>query len=135
MRAWWNWQTHQLEGPSRNVTAKLACPPRFVADAARQIRMTNCYVYILQSHRDHRHYVGITNHLGERFERHNEGRVKSTKGRIPFSLVHFEIFPDYEGARRREKFLTSSTGRRWIVWFLKDKANCASVVELADTPA
>ncbi len=87
------------------------------------------YVYVLQSRKDLKLYVGITNDVKQRFLRHNEGRVKSTKNRAPFSLVHQEIFTDRKTARSREKFLKSGNGRKVLEKVL------ARVVELADTPA
>ena len=86
-------------------------------------------LYVLQSLKDKSFYTGITDNLEQRLKRHNNGRVKSTKSRLPFNLVHFEIFPNYESARKREKFLKSHRGRSFLKHFR------ARVVELADTPA
>ena len=52
-------------------------------------------VYVLRSLKDGRHYVGITSRpLDERLQRHNAGRVRSTKGRRPLVLAHSENHPE-----------------------------------------
>ncbi|MBN1106301.1 MAG: GIY-YIG nuclease family protein [Deltaproteobacteria bacterium] len=48
-------------------------------------------------------YVGSTQDLTERLERHNQGRSKYTKGKRPWELVHQETFPDRSSATRRER--------------------------------
>ena len=77
--------------------------------------MNNCCVYVLRSSHDDKFYVGITNNLKDRVNRHNEGRVASTQARAPFSLIHAEDFGDYQSARRREKFLKSGSGRVYLM--------------------
>lgn len=37
------------------------------------------FVYILQSVKDHSYYIGSTQDLSSRIERHNQGRSKYTK--------------------------------------------------------
>lgn len=44
------------------------------------------YVYILQSLKDLRTYVGYSSDIERRIKEHNSGRVKSTKHRKPFKL-------------------------------------------------
>ncbi len=70
------------------------------------------YVYILRSLADGRRYVGMTSMaIEKRLARHNSGRVKSTKGRRPFELLHVESHPSASEARVREKFLKAGLGR------------------------
>jgi len=45
------------------------------------------FVYILESLKDGTYYVGSTNHLSDRVERHNQGRSKYTKNRGPWVVV------------------------------------------------
>ncbi|MCA0235243.1 MAG: GIY-YIG nuclease family protein [Bacteroidetes bacterium] len=47
------------------------------------------YVYILFSQLTGKFYVGQTNHLGNRIERHNQGQVSSARNGRPWKLVHF----------------------------------------------
>ena len=60
------------------------------------------YVYVLQSLKDFRTYVGVTGNFERRFELHNLGRVVSTKYRVPFRLLFKEEFVDSKDAKSRE---------------------------------
>jgi len=60
------------------------------------------YVYILQSLKDGSYYVGSTNNLEDRVERHNEGRSLYTKGKRPWKLVYSERYEDRPSAVNRE---------------------------------
>ncbi len=72
------------------------------------------YVYILQSHKDNFFYTGYTTNLKERLNKHNNGEVKSTKNRRPFSLVYFEGCLNQQDATHREKYLKTSYGKRYL---------------------
>lgn len=78
------------------------------------------YVYILLSHTDGEFYIGCTNNLKLRIEMHNEGKVKSTKGRIPFKLICYEAFLNKHDAFIREKWLKSGWGFNQIRKILKN---------------
>ncbi|MDD3487645.1 MAG: GIY-YIG nuclease family protein [Candidatus Moranbacteria bacterium] len=45
------------------------------------------YIYVLKSKKDRMLYTGSTKDLRKRFADHNNGKVFSTKSRIPFELV------------------------------------------------
>ncbi len=45
------------------------------------------YVYILQSEKDKKFYVGYSEDLEMRLRLHNNGRIKSTKNRRPFKSI------------------------------------------------
>jgi putative endonuclease len=51
---------------------------------------TYFYVYVLQSGKDSNFYVGYTNDLRQRLGVHQSGRVKSTKNRLPVTLIYWE---------------------------------------------
>ena len=68
------------------------------------------YVYILQSLKDGRYYIGETSNVEERLKFHNSGRQRSTKNRIPFRIVLTEEYPDREEALKREKQIKSWKG-------------------------
>jgi len=58
-----------------------------LARAAVEGALTMWYVYVLRSCADGKQYIGMTSQsLEERLRRHSAGRVKSTKGRQPFTL-------------------------------------------------
>ncbi|OGY98539.1 MAG: endonuclease [Candidatus Liptonbacteria bacterium RIFCSPLOWO2_01_FULL_56_20] len=61
------------------------------------------YVYILQSNRTKKYYVGYTHDLETRLRYHNSGRTVSFKKHIPLEIVRVEEYPLYEEARRRER--------------------------------
>ena len=46
------------------------------------------FVYILQSEKDGIYYVGSTQDLDARIERHNQGRSNYTKAKCPWELVY-----------------------------------------------
>jgi putative endonuclease len=78
------------------------------------------YVYVLHSDRDGLLYTGATGDLKERVEQHNSGRVISTKGRLPVRLVYYEACLSQTDAFRREKYLKSGPGKRYLRNRLKD---------------
>ena len=61
------------------------------------------FVYILQSLKDGSYYVGSTQDLDERINRHNGGRSKYTKTKRPWKLVYSEEFPGRSAAAIREQ--------------------------------
>lgn len=60
------------------------------------------YVYILKSLKDNNLYIGSTNNLSRRLKEHNEGKVFSTKGRIPFEIIYYEAYKSESDVRKRE---------------------------------
>ena len=72
------------------------------------------YVYILRSAKDSKFYVGWTNDLRNRIQQHNAGKVFSTKSRLPLILVYYEACLTREDAKRREKYLKTAWGKRYI---------------------
>ncbi len=72
------------------------------------------YVYILQSQKDRYFYVGYTKNLIERLQKHNKGKVESTKKRAPLELVYWEGCLNQKDAVKREKYLKTAWGKRYI---------------------
>jgi len=56
----------------------------------------------------------MTNDIGRRVTEHNTGKHPYTKRHIPWVLIHSEEFDTRESARKREKYLKSAAGRRYI---------------------
>jgi putative endonuclease len=73
-----------------------------------------CYVYVLLSGSDRQFYVGLTRDLLPRLEAHNRGLVNSTKRRRPFQLVYWEGCLNESDAAKREKYLKTAWGKRYI---------------------
>jgi len=63
------------------------------------------YVYVLKSKKDGKFYIGSTNNLRKRLKEHNDGKVFSTKSRIPFELIYYEAYKSEKDARKRESNL------------------------------
>ncbi|MBI4053962.1 MAG: GIY-YIG nuclease family protein [Candidatus Doudnabacteria bacterium] len=57
-------------------------------------------------------YIGFTNSLKKRLEEHRESRSCATEFRLPCQLIYFEGCLDERDARRREKYLKITQGRR-----------------------
>ena len=72
------------------------------------------YVYVLVSETDGMMYTGCTRDLRKRFELHQAGRVASTAKRLPLKLVYYEACLDERDAFRREKYLKTTYGKRYI---------------------
>jgi putative endonuclease len=73
-----------------------------------------CYVYVLRSSKDGQFYVGLTRDLRTRLQLHNNGKVPSTRNRIPFELVYWEGCLNEHDAAMREKYLKTAWGKRYI---------------------
>ncbi|MCK4311132.1 MAG: GIY-YIG nuclease family protein [Candidatus Cloacimonetes bacterium] len=72
------------------------------------------YVYVLLSEKDGEFYTGYTKDLKQRFERHCNGRVESTKNRRPLKLIYFEGCLTQQDATHREKYLKSFHGKMFL---------------------
>lgn len=72
------------------------------------------YVYMLRSIRDGRFYTGYTTNLEKRLGEHNAGKVFSTKNRYPLELMYYEACRHKEDALRRERYLKTTYGKRYI---------------------
>lgn len=72
------------------------------------------YIYILKSVKNEHYYTGQTKNLENRLALHNSGQVKSTKRYRPWRLVYQEKYLNRNTAVKREKYLKSHTGRKWL---------------------
>ena len=68
------------------------------------------YVYILQSLKDLRYYIGETHNVEQRLTFHNSGKQRSTRNRTPFKIVLTEEYQTREQALKREKQIKSWKG-------------------------
>ena len=78
------------------------------------------YNYVLQSKKNKSLYVGYTNDLRERLKEHNRGLNKATKPFKPWKLIYYEACLDEEDAKRRERYLKTTQGRRLLKRRLKE---------------
>lgn len=56
----------------------------------------------------------MTENLEDRIKRHNSGYNKSTKKYKPYKLIYTECCENGRQAREREKFLKSTSGKRFL---------------------
>jgi putative endonuclease len=72
------------------------------------------YTYVLLSDQSGRFYTGYTADLRQRLREHHRGRVRWTASRQPVRLVYYEACLSPDDALRRERFLKSGTGKRYL---------------------
>lgn len=71
------------------------------------------YVYVLMCS-DKKPYIGCTENLKERINRHKKGHVPATKPRLPIKLISYFAFPNKFVAFNFEKYLKSGSGRAFM---------------------
>ncbi len=76
-------------------------------------------IYVLESMKDNKRYIGFTINLKQRIRQHQEGESFSTRYRRPFKLIYAELCTNKEDAVRREKYLKETGGRRFLAKRLK----------------
>lgn len=94
------------------------------------------YVYLLESVPTKELYTGFTTNLKERLAEHNSGKESSTKRYAPWRCIYCELCVNEADARRREKYLKTSQGRRLIKrrlkeYFFQSRAKRNSTTEYA----
>jgi putative endonuclease len=77
------------------------------------------YIYVLESLVDGKRYIGYTHDLKRRLEEHGKGKSFSTKFRLPFKLIYYEGCLHSEDAKRRENYLKTSQGAKFLGLRLK----------------
>ena len=78
------------------------------------------YVYVLISEKDGKLYTGSTDDLRRRIAEHSAGYSKSTMHRRPLKLIYYEACLLESDARRREHYLKSGMGKKYIRTRLND---------------
>jgi predicted GIY-YIG superfamily endonuclease len=77
-------------------------------------------VYVLLSLKDKATYVGMALDAVKRLREHNAGKNRYTKAHIPWKIIYTESHPDWAAARIREKYLKSTTGKKWLAKHLSN---------------
>lgn len=70
-------------------------------------------VYVLKDDSG-KFYKGLTNNLERRLKEHKNGHTITTSRMANLKVVYTETFKDFESARKRELYLKSAAGRRFI---------------------
>ncbi len=77
------------------------------------------YVYILKL-KSNQLYTGITADLKRRIKEHELGKVEATKFKRPIKLIHYEAYLLKSDALRREKYLKTTEGKRFLKQQIRD---------------
>jgi putative endonuclease len=78
-------------------------------------RLIMFFVYILLSEKSNRFYVGQTQDLENRFQRHNKMLVRSTKNGVPWRLVHvFDVVSRSEAVVLERK-IKARGAKRYLI--------------------
>lgn len=77
------------------------------------------YLYLLLL-KNKKIYTGVTDDLKRRMQEHKNGKVISTKNIRPIRLIHYEAYLFKSDALRREKYLKTTEGKRFLKQQLKD---------------
>jgi len=83
-------------------------------------KMRMYYVYVLQSLKDGKQYIGFSRNLKRRMQEHKSGGSESTKKRLPFRLVFYEAFVCESDTRRREHYFKTTKGKKTLKMMLRE---------------
>ena len=72
------------------------------------------YTYILKSEKNGSYYYGSTQDIEQRLRNHNSGKVRYTKGHMPYKVHYFEVYQTRKESMRREKFFKTIDGYNWL---------------------
>ena len=59
-------------------------------------------------------YKGLTNNLSRRLAEHKRGKIKTTRKMLNLRIVYSEEYDSFRDARKREKYLKTAAGRRFL---------------------
>ena len=84
------------------------------------------FVYIIQSNKDFSFYIGQTNDLDSRLNKHNDGLSKYTSSKVPWRLVYFEMHITRAEAIKREKEIKSKKSKKYLEYLISNKFSWVS---------
>ena len=71
------------------------------------------YVYVLKD-KNGKFYKGLTNNLERRLKEHRNGSTITTRKMENVEITYTEEFETFDEARKRELYLKSAAGRRFL---------------------
>jgi len=77
------------------------------------------YTYLLKL-KNGQIYTGSTSNLKRRFAEHAHGRVASTRNYLPAKIILYEAYVLKSDAERREKYLKTTEGKRFLRQQIRD---------------
>lgn len=86
------------------------------------------YTYLLESKTDGTLYIGLTNNVTARLERHNKGMESYTKTKLPWELLFYAAFRTRVEAASFEKYLKSGSGKEFVRKRITRSSNLSSGV-------
>jgi len=79
------------------------------------------YVYILQSEKNGRFYIGSTSNINHRIKVHKSGGVRATKGMLPVNLLLAQEYSTFQEARSIEIRLKRFKRKDYLERIIRDK--------------
>ncbi|HBD01959.1 TPA: hypothetical protein DCZ17_00380 [Candidatus Collierbacteria bacterium] len=86
------------------------------------------YTYVLQSQVNGKLYVGYSSNLRRRLQEHKQKKVHTTYRMKNVELIHYEAYKSQTDARRREKYLKTTQGKRMLKIMLADSLKISDYV-------
>ena len=105
--------------PTR-FTVGVPHPRRYSRGVGTQYILYMTYVYILESTKDGRYYIGSTKNLDDRLRHHKSGLTYSTKRFGGVKLVFRQKFPSLKEARYIEKKLKNLKRKDYLKKIIED---------------
>jgi putative endonuclease len=78
------------------------------------------YVYVIWDSESRKFYIGYTQNIDRRISEHKRDACHTTQRYAEKSLVYYEAFKCETDARRRERYLKSSNGRKGLKLILRE---------------
>ena len=91
------------------------------------------YVYFLQSLKNNKYYIGVTDNVKRRLYEHNQGLSKYTRSLRPLELKRVERFKSINEAYAREKFIKNKKSRKIIELIIKSSPDVLAPQEHRDS--
>jgi putative endonuclease len=85
----------------------------------KNMKLKYC-VYVLESQKDHKLYIGQSSNLKQRLSEHHRGNSKSTAPRRPLKLIFCEYFLSKTDALRRERYFKTTAGKKALKLMLRE---------------
>ena len=109
MPGWWNGRHKGLPARGRSASGG-----KIHGEMNTDSLKSGPGAYVLVGDHGQYMYKGSARDLRKRVTDHMRGKVGRTKNRRPLALIHVEYTVDYTEARRRENWLKSGQGRKWL---------------------
>jgi len=93
------------------------------ASGASGVQITMYFVYIIQSKKTKKYYIGTSNDPNSRINEHNGGATTYTKSGIPWILIKIMPCKNKTDALKLEKFIKKQKSRKFIEKIINEGMN------------